>query len=140
MARILIAYASKTGSTEEIAQAIGKELKAAGHTADVVGIGNVTSIQGYDAVLIGGPMYMGRIDGGVGKWVKHHYQDLTRVPVAGFVVCLAAATQKTRKVFHGRKRRSIPLLPLSSRSLRRSLPGDWTRRNCPGSSGGSFGR
>ena len=32
MARILVAYASKKGSTAEIAQAIGREMQAGGHT------------------------------------------------------------------------------------------------------------
>ena len=36
MARILVAYATKKGSTAEIAQAIAKELQAAGHSADAV--------------------------------------------------------------------------------------------------------
>ena len=52
----------------------------------------VASLQEYDAVVIGGPMYMGKIEG-MGKFVKHHQAELARVPVAGFVVCLAAAAK-----------------------------------------------
>jgi flavorubredoxin len=37
MAKILVAYASKKGSTTEIAQAIGKELESSGHVVDVDG-------------------------------------------------------------------------------------------------------
>ena len=92
MARILVAYASKKGSTAEIAQAIAKELQAAGHTADAIEIAQGASPAGYDAVVIGGPMYMGKLDS-VGKFVKRHTTDLARVPVAGFVVCLAAAAK-----------------------------------------------
>ena len=77
------------GSTAEIAQAIGKELQAAGHTADVAEVGTVASLAGYNAVVIGGPMYMGRMVGDVGKFVKQHRNDLAKVPVAGFVVGLA---------------------------------------------------
>jgi len=93
MARVLIAYASKKGSTAEIAQAIGKELQAAGHTADVIEAGAVSSLAGYNAVVIGGPMYMGRIVGDVAKFVKRHRDGLANLPVAGFVVGLAAVSK-----------------------------------------------
>ncbi len=112
MARILVAYASRKGSTEEIAQAIGKELQAAGHTADAIGIAKVTSLQGYNAVLIGGPMYMGRIDGSIGKFVKRHEQDLARVPVAGFVVCLSAAVKDQEGIAWAEKALHAALAPL----------------------------
>jgi len=92
MARILVAYASKKGSTTEIAQAIAKELLAAGHTTDAVEIAKGASPAGYDAVVIGGPLYVGKIEG-MGKFVKRHSAELARVPVAGFVVCLAASAK-----------------------------------------------
>ena len=93
MAKILIAYASKTGSTAEIAQAIAKELEAAGHTAGAADIAGIGSLAGYAGVVIGGPMYMGHIDSRVGKFVKCHAGELAKLPVAGFVVCLAAASK-----------------------------------------------
>jgi len=93
MARILIAYASKKGSTAEIAQAVAKELQAAGNTADALDIGKVASLQGYDAVVFGGPVYVGRLEGRIGRFVQRHYGELAKMPVAGFVVCLAAAAK-----------------------------------------------
>ena len=93
MAHILIAYASRNGSTAEIAQAIGKELHAACHAADVAETGTVASPAGYDAVVIGGPMYMGQIVGDIGKFVKRFREDLAKVPVAGFIVGLAAVSK-----------------------------------------------
>ncbi len=139
MARILVAYVSKKGSTAEIAQAIGKELQATGHTADAVGIGNVTSLQGYDAVVIGGPMYMGRIDGSVGKFVKRHSQDLARVPVAGFVVCLAAAAKDQEGITWAEKALHAALAPLQP-VAEMVFAGKLDPESCPGSSGGSPGR
>jgi menaquinone-dependent protoporphyrinogen oxidase len=92
MAHVLIAYSSKKGSTAGIAEAIGKELQAAGHTADVTELGAVQSLATYNAVVVGGPMYMGRLLG-VGIFVKHHTADLGRVPVAGFIAGLAAVSK-----------------------------------------------
>jgi flavorubredoxin len=59
-ARILVAYATRNGSTADIAQAVGKELTNAGHTADVAEIKTVSTLAGYKAVVLGGPLYMGR--------------------------------------------------------------------------------
>jgi menaquinone-dependent protoporphyrinogen oxidase len=93
MAKILVAYASKQGSTAEIAQAIAKELQASGHTADAADVTGIRSLEGYAGVVIGGPMYMGHIDPRVRKFAKRHAGELAKLPVAGFVVCLAAASK-----------------------------------------------
>jgi menaquinone-dependent protoporphyrinogen oxidase len=93
MAKILVAYASKQGSTAEIAQAIAKELQAAGHTAEAADVAGIASLAEYAGVVIGGPMYMGHIDPRVRKFTKRHAGELAKLPVAGFVVCLAAASK-----------------------------------------------
>jgi len=93
MSEILIAYVTKKGSTGEIAQAIAKELQATGHAADTIEIKNVITHSGYKGVVIGGPMYLGHIDSNVRKFVLKHSGDLAKVPVAGFVVCIAAASK-----------------------------------------------
>ena len=67
MARILVAYASKKGSTAEIAQAIGKEIRAAGHLVDVTEMKSVSSLESYNAVVIGAPFYMGKIMADMGE-------------------------------------------------------------------------
>jgi menaquinone-dependent protoporphyrinogen oxidase len=60
MSRFLVAYASKMGSTREIAEVIGAELLAAGHDVDVAAAGAVRSVDGYDAVVLGSAVYTGR--------------------------------------------------------------------------------
>ena len=112
MARILVAYATKMGSTTEIAQAIGKELNASGHIVDIAEMKNITSVTGYNAVVIGGPVYVGKVEG-VGKFVKRHSTDLARVPVAGFAVCLAAAAKDMEGIAHAEKALHAALSPIS---------------------------
>jgi menaquinone-dependent protoporphyrinogen oxidase len=112
MARILGAYATQKGSTAEIAQAIGKELQAAGHVVDVTEIGAVTSPAGYHAVVIGGPMYMGKMIGEVGKFVRRHYNGLRGVPVAGFIVGLAPVSKDPASIMHAEKVLHASLAPL----------------------------
>jgi len=88
-ARILVAYATRNGSTAEIAQAIGKELTNAGITVDVAEIKTVSTLAGYNAVVIGGPLYMGSVEGAVGKFVGNYCEQLLKLPVAAFVAGLA---------------------------------------------------
>jgi menaquinone-dependent protoporphyrinogen oxidase len=112
MARILVAYATKMGSTTEIAQAIGKELNASGHIVDIAEMKTITSVTGYNAVVMGGPVYVGKVDG-VEKFVKRHSTELAQVPVAGFVVCLAAAAKDVEGIAHAEKALHAALAPLS---------------------------
>lgn len=51
--KVLIAYASRTGSTQEVAQAIAEELIKRGYPVDVCKADKVNSLEGYTAVLVG---------------------------------------------------------------------------------------
>ncbi len=57
--RVLVSAASRHGATAEIAQAIGQVLSERGLTVAVVRPGDVGSLDGYDAVIIGSAVYMG---------------------------------------------------------------------------------
>ncbi|MDD1718442.1 MAG: flavodoxin [Methanoregulaceae archaeon] len=92
-ARILVAYASVRGSTAEIAKAVGEKLKSAGHSVDVREIVTVSSIIDYDAVVIGGPLYMGKLAGGIGRFVEKNRDALAKVPVAAFAVGIAPVSK-----------------------------------------------
>lgn len=87
--RILVAYASQRGSTAEIAQAVGKELQLAGYDVEVIEMKSVSSLAGYSAVVIGGPFYMGKVVGDVGKFIGRYRDALAKVPVAAFAVGVA---------------------------------------------------
>jgi len=97
-ARILVAYASRKGSTAGIAQAIGKELISEGYAVDISDIKSVTSIAGYNAVVIGAPVYTGKITGDVAAFVAANRDGLSRLPVAGFVTGIAPVYPKTGDV------------------------------------------
>lgn len=53
MKKVLIAYASATGSTVEVAEAIGKTLATRGFPVDVRPVREKPSVDGYQAVIIG---------------------------------------------------------------------------------------
>lgn len=57
--KVLVAYASKHGSTAEIARAIALDLRADGLAVDVQQVGDVSAVDPYDAVILGSAVYMG---------------------------------------------------------------------------------
>jgi menaquinone-dependent protoporphyrinogen oxidase len=96
--KILIAYTSRKGSTAEIAQAIGRELEAAGNTVYVRDMKDITSLEGSRAVVIGAPVYMAKIEKGVEGFVARHREGLSRVPVAAFAVGIAPVDPRVGSV------------------------------------------
>jgi menaquinone-dependent protoporphyrinogen oxidase len=97
-ARILVAYASRKGSTAGIAQAIGRELISEGYTVDISDMKSVTSLAGYNAVVIGAPVYTGKVTGDVAAFVAANKDGISSLPVAGFVTGIAPVYPKTGDV------------------------------------------
>jgi menaquinone-dependent protoporphyrinogen oxidase len=58
--RVLVANASKQGSTAAIAEEVGAALREAGADADVRDAGEVRTVEQYDAVVLGSAVYAGR--------------------------------------------------------------------------------
>lgn len=96
--RVLVAYASKYGSTGGVADAIGMELCSRDVAADVLLIKNVRNISSYQAVVIGSAVYMGKWMSEAVDFIKENRDVLRHVPVAYFLVCmnLAQPTEKKR--------------------------------------------
>jgi menaquinone-dependent protoporphyrinogen oxidase len=61
--KLLVAYASKYGSTAEIAELIGKELRLRGHEVDVESVETADNLGRYDGFVIGSSVY-------AGSWIK----------------------------------------------------------------------
>ena len=59
MTRVLVAYATRFGSTHEVASAIVRELNAAGLQAQSAEAGSALIPDDFDAFVIGSPMYGG---------------------------------------------------------------------------------
>lgn len=58
--RILVAYATKEGSTADIAVAIGEELRKMGLEADVRRVEEARDVGTYEALILGSAIYLGQ--------------------------------------------------------------------------------
>jgi menaquinone-dependent protoporphyrinogen oxidase len=85
--KILVAYASKCGSTAEVADVIGKNLQQQGFAVDVRLAKKVTDVSAYQGVIVGSAIRIGRWLPAATKFVKTHQQALSNVPIAYFEVC-----------------------------------------------------
>lgn len=74
--KVLVAYASKMGATQEIAEAIGAELRARGHQVDVTEVTSVGSIAPYDAVVLGSAIYIRRWRPEAVRFLRHNADQL----------------------------------------------------------------
>jgi len=81
MARVLVAYGTKHGSTAEISERIGDTLRADGHEVEVTPAGDVRDVGGYDAVVLGSAVYMGRWRKEPLKLLKRLGRDLDGRPL-----------------------------------------------------------
>lgn len=79
--RVLVAVASKHGATREIAEVIAIELRTMDIDTDCLEIGDVQSLNGYDAVVLGSAIYMGNWLDKARSFATTHAADLARVPV-----------------------------------------------------------
>lgn len=86
MANTLVAYASMAGSTKEVAERIVQTLTAGGAQAVSQPISAVTSLDGYDSVIVAAPMIVGW-HRDAQKFVKRFADRLATMPVAYCVTC-----------------------------------------------------
>lgn len=80
MVRILVAYATRMGSTAEIAQTIGRELAQHGLQVTVSPCAEAGSVGAYDAVFLGTGVYLGRWDPEAVAYLDAQAADLTKRP------------------------------------------------------------
>lgn len=79
--RILVTTASRHGSTQEIGAAVAETLTAAGHTVEQVPPEDVEAVDGYDAVVLGSAVYVGRLAASLRDLVERQGGQLAARPV-----------------------------------------------------------
>ena len=97
--RILVAYASKAGSTGEVAETIGQTLAVNGAVVDVYPIEAAPDVQDYQAVIVGSAIRQGRWLPAATRFVETHQSYLSHIPTAYFTCCmtLSEETEESRR-------------------------------------------
>jgi menaquinone-dependent protoporphyrinogen oxidase len=78
---VLVAYATKNGSTAEIAQAIADTLRENGMSPQVRPVAEVENVTPYDAVVFGSGIYARRWLHDARRFAHRHRKALAERPV-----------------------------------------------------------
>ena len=86
--KYLVAYGTAAGSTAEVAEAIGEELRQSGAAVDVQAVEAVRDLAAYDAVVIGSAVRMFHLLPKTRKFIRKFKKALNAKPLAYFLVCM----------------------------------------------------
>lgn len=82
--KVLIAYATTSGSTREIAERVGEFLDEKGLNVDVRSCREKTDLKDYDAIILGAPLYLFHLHKDAVHFLQRHQKHLEKLPVAIF--------------------------------------------------------
>lgn len=98
--KVLVAYATKAGSTAEIAGRIADTLQEKGHIVDLLSIDHVKSPDGYDTIILGSAARAGSVLPEVTTFVNRNQAILQEINFHMFLVCMTLKedTEDNRKI------------------------------------------
>ena len=102
--RILVAYASRAGSTAGVAEAIGQTLSGKGLQVDVLPMRDINDLTSYRAVVAGSAIHGQKWLPEAMKFLRDHRAELANKPFAAFMVCITlsmANADQYRDGLHG---------------------------------------
>lgn len=99
--RILITYASRAGSTAEIAEAIGRTLTEGGAQVDVIPMRDVKDLSPYQAVVAGSAIRGSKWLPEAVQFIQTHRSNLSQKRFAMFTVCITMAMKNAQNYRSG---------------------------------------
>ncbi len=84
--QVLVAYATRYGSTGQVAETVAASLRERGLEVDVRVAQDVHDLEGYRAVVLGAPFYIGKMLKEAHSFLAEHREALATRPVAVFAL------------------------------------------------------
>src|SRR4051794_14057992 len=128
---VLIAYATRAGSTAEVAEAVGEALQNAGVPAEVQPVSQINSLAGREAVILGAPVYIGRFPKEFHEFLELHHEALAGMRPWCFVL---GPVQNKPTEFEGARKqaeRQLGQYPWLRIAELRVFAGRWSATNLP---------
>lgn len=85
-ASVLVTYATRYGSTKEVAEAVAATLAENGLAVDIQPFKNVKSLKNISAVVMGAPLQMFRWHKDAIGFLNRFHKELSMIPVAVFAL------------------------------------------------------
>jgi menaquinone-dependent protoporphyrinogen oxidase len=83
---LLVAYATRNGSTRDVAEHIASMLRLDGYDVVCSAAAEIDDLEGVDAVILGAPIYTGRWHRDASNFVKRHRDELAEGAFAVFAL------------------------------------------------------
>jgi menaquinone-dependent protoporphyrinogen oxidase len=108
---ILVAYATRYGSTQEVAEAIAATLRERGLEVDIQPMRKVRTLEGYRAIMLGAPLYIGSLQKDAQHFLSQHHEALSKLPVAVFALGPTHDDEKERLASHAQLDKELAKFP-----------------------------
>lgn len=86
MSSVLLAYATKYGSTKEVTESIAETLRGSGLEVDIQPARDVKTLEGFSSVVLGAPLIMFHLHKDARRFLIRNKEALTERPVAIFAL------------------------------------------------------
>lgn len=94
---ILVAYATRYGSTQEVAEAVAATLRESGLEVEIQPMRKVRTLASYRTVVLGAPIYIGSLHKDAQHFLSQHREALSERPVAVFALGPTHDDEKERQ-------------------------------------------
>lgn len=111
MPPVLVTWATRYGSTEEVAHIIADDLLKQRFAVNALPMTEVKSLERYQAVVMGFALYIGRMHKDARHFLSSHQKELIHLPVALFVLGPVNADEKEFVTARSQLQKELAKLP-----------------------------
>lgn len=94
---VLVGYATRYGSTREVAEAVAATLRTGGLEVDLQPVQKVRALDGYRAIVLGAPLYISAWPKDAQRFLTQYHAALAARPVAIFALGPLSTDEKDRQ-------------------------------------------